>query len=1102
MLSELFLTGVYDPARVLATHHNAWLIALSLLVAVAASCMALQVGGLARTTPAGFYRNFVVFSGAAALGGGIWAMHFVGMLAMDAGIAVRYAPDITALSVLPALFASWVALRLFARGRVTPRELVIGGVCVGLGIGAMHYTGMAATRMQAGLRLDPLWFAASLVVAVTMAVLALWIRFGMQRLAAAGEWRAVLAGGTVMGLAIASMHYTGMAAAVYLERGPAPAPDPADTAGLALWIAATALGLMLLVALANAMVRFVLLYRRALDDEARLRTIFDTAVDGIVTIDEYGIVTSFNASAERLFGWRAEEVVGRNIRMLMPEPYAGEHDGYLAHYRRTGEKRIIGVGREVTGLRKDGSLMPMRLAIGEAQSLEGVSYVGFITDISERQAMEASLREREEQYASLIRNIPGVAFRCLPTRAWEVLFVSDAVEQLSGWPAQDFIEGRKCLADIMHPDDCEPVFDCITAALEQGTGYVTEYRIVHRDGSTRWVWESASGVFDGDGRARWIDGVIVDITARREMEMDLRDAKERAEQAAEARSSFLANMSHEIRTPMNAILGFSELLLDTSLRTEQRRHLETVHGAARSLLGLLNDALDTAKLEKGAIELEQQDFSLREVCTQVIEMFALQARRKGLQLQLRYEAAGDHFRGDALRVRQVLTNLVGNAVKFTERGGVTLEVHSREHGVQCTISDTGIGIPEDRLSQIFEPFVQADASMSRRFGGTGLGTTIARQLVDLMGGRIDVRSVEGEGSTFVVFLPLPPGVAPRGAAAVVPVLPPLRLLVADDVAENLELLRIALGNAGHTVHSAADGEEAFRLFCRADYDLVLMDMQMPGVNGLQATALIREHERSGGRARTPVIALTASVLDPDRKAAQEAGMDGFATKPIDWPVLQREMARVLGLDTDMSGSAAAHPVAAAHVQDIDWIEGERRWGSAEALAAPLGRFIARSESTLEGMREALLRGDRASAAAAMHRLRGAAANLALPRVQLLATAVEAAMAGGAATEAVLARLGDLAAALDAAGRALADTAEAVGTPASDHGSRAELAEHLRELLDLLRQGRIDSARLDALAGLLPAGRYRNLRNAVDDFDLELAALCLESELEAADPEPT
>lgn len=1102
-LQHIFHFGSHDAAQVLTAHHQHGLMLLSLLIAVVASCMALQVGGLARDTADRTARNFAVFSGSVALAGGIWAMHFVGMLALDAGIEIRYDSFITAISALPALLASWLALRLLARRRITRRELVLGGSAIGAGIGAMHYTGMLAMRMEAELRLDPLWFLFSLAVAVGMAIFALWLRFGLLRQRRLGAWGSVLAGGTVLGLAIAAMHYSGMAAAVFI--GEAQAGHGAFSEAhsqLAMWIGLISLALLFLVALTNALIRLRTLYRRLQDNEARLRAIIETAVDGVVTIDGFGVITSFNKSAEAMFGWSEAELIGRNVSILMPEPDASAHDGYMANYRHGGSPRIIGIGREVVGLRKDGSLMPMRLAIGEARVGGGKVFVGYITDISERKQMEASLQEREERYASLIRNIPGAAFRCLPTRSWEVLFISEAIEQISGWPAAAFIAGEKNLADIMHEDDREPVFECIQGALEQGSGYVTEYRVVRRDGSVRWVWESASGVAGDDGQVRWLDGVIIDITSRRDMEMDLRHAKDRAERAAEVKSSFLANMSHEIRTPMNAIIGFSELLLDTSLRKDQRRYLTTVHGSARSLLGLLNDILDTAKLEKGAIELETEDFSLREVCQQLIEMFALQAGRKGLELILRYEVQHEFFRGDALRIRQVLINLLGNAVKFTERGEVTLQVEERPGGVHFVVADTGIGIPEERLALIFEPFVQADVSMSRRFGGTGLGTTIARQLVDLMKGRIDVHSVLGEGSRFGVFLPLPVGTARGVSVIAAPVLPPLRLLVADDVAENLELLRVALGNAGHSVHSAMDGGEAFRLFCRGEYDLVLMDMQMPGVDGLEATTMIRDYETGAGRPRTPVIALTASVLDKDRLAAREAGMDGFATKPIDWPVLQREMARVLGLHDASRAEASTDPAQRADVdEDIDWVEGERRWGSTAALAAPLRRFAERAEGSLENARDALARGDRSGLAAIIHRLRGAAANLALPRVQRAAGVVEGLLAEGAASETLHARLDALAQALQGVVGSLSEAPRDAAAPDGTTLDSAALLQHARPLLEMLRRGSVDSGHVEALSRLLPPERFRNLRAAIDDFDFEMAALCLESEIDAAaDPE--
>ncbi|MGE8357480.1 MAG: ATP-binding protein, partial [Microvirgula sp.] len=378
--------------------------------------------------------------------------------------------------------------------------------------------------------------------------------------------------------------------------------------------------------------------------------------------------------------------------------------------------------------------------------------------------------------------------------------------------------------------------------------------------------------------------------------------------AAAAKGIFLANMSHEIRTPMNAIIGFTELLLDGELTALQRRHLGTVRQSARSLLGLLNDILDTTKLEKGAFRLEQIHFSLQALATQVMASMRLAAEARSLELTVHFPPDLDEYCvGDPLRVQQILTNLIGNAIKFTERGRVSLDFHRKHELLFIEVRDTGIGMTAEQLSRIFAPFTQADASISRRFGGTGLGTTIARQLTELMGGTIQVESEPGRGSVFRVALPLPPGSAPAEKAQGVSTmsLPPLNILVADDVAQNLELLTLIMEQGGHRVTTACNGEDALRQFMAGRFDIVLMDVHMPHMDGLEAVRRLRACEREQGRVATPVIALTASVQDTDREAAREAGMDGFAMKPLDVPRLLAEMARVVGLQQPFLSSRAA-----------------------------------------------------------------------------------------------------------------------------------------------------------------------------------------------------
>ncbi|APW36582.1 hypothetical protein RD110_04650 [Rhodoferax koreense] len=629
-----------------------------------------------------------------------------------------------------------------------------------------------------------------------------------------------------------------------------------------------------------------------------------------------------------------------------------------------------------------------------------ISVDGILIDITERKAIELALRESEQLTRSLIGNTPGASIRTLLD--WRTAFISDAIHAIVGWSAEDFMQGRIHLHALLAPDDLADVQKMVRQSIAQRSGYSVEKPMRHRDGGTVWVWYQGAPVLDENRRVKWFDGILMDITARKTMEEALRTAKDQAEQAAAAKTTFLANMSHEIRTPMNAVIGFSELLLGTALDTQQRRHVGTVRNSARSLLGLLNNILDTAKLERGAFELEQRDFSLRELSQQVVDSLELGAASKGLSLWLDYaEDVPEYFNGDALRIQQVLTNLVGNAVKFTLQGEVRLEVGPATdptRNIRLVVRDTGIGIAPERLDGIFDPFAQADASMSRRFGGTGLGTTIARQLVELMGGRLSVQSALGVGSVFCVELPLAEG---RPVSADTDVLlyefASLHILAADDVPQNLELLSLILAEAGHHVTTATDGETAVTAYLSGEFDLVLMDVQMPGTDGLEAARRIRAAEQAGGRRHTPIIALTASVLIADRQAAVDAGMDGFATKPIDRAALMNEMARVLKLPSlapppepaaRSAPSAPALAPGALAPPTIDWTAARLLWGGSRAHANAITRFLQEHATFCDALASLLAQGSVEAARQAVHRVRGAAANLCLAALAQAAAAME------------------------------------------------------------------------------------------------------------------
>ncbi|MBP6599292.1 MAG: PAS domain S-box protein [Giesbergeria sp.] len=979
--------------------------------------------------------------------------------------------------------------------------------------------------------------------------------------------------------------------------------------------------------------------------ESQLRAVVDTAIDAIVMINAQGRIQSFNGAAEKMLGWSAEEVIDHNVNILMPNPYKDEHDGYLHHHLSTGDKRIIGKAREVTAMRKDGSLLPIRLAVGRVEMPGEPLFVGFITDISQRRAIEESLLASEERFRSLISNLPGVTFRSRPTPDCPMLFISDAVEQLTGWSAADFADARICMGALVHPDDSERIWQEVSQALAHQQPYRIDYRLLRRDGEMRWVSERGRGVCDASGKVQWIDGVIfdntliktrnaefegtvhaidramavvefdldsrilhanqnfldligytltqikgqkhamfccpvdvqspayaqfwqrlrsgymegneylrlgkggreiwlqasynpifdangkllkivklaTDLTLRRSMEQALRAAKERAEEAAAARSSFVANISHEIRTPMNAILGFSSALLDTPLDATQRRHLNTVHHAAHSLLRLLNGVLDTAKLEKGAIDLEISHFSLRNLCRQILASLRITAAQKNLALELDYPSSvPEHLQGDAFRLQQIALNLLGNAIKFTDVGSVTLRVGYQHRHLVLDVVDTGIGIAADKLERIFEPFAQADASTTRKFGGTGLGTTISRQLAELMGGSISVHSQLGQGSTFSVRVPLALGEAAIAQAQhPLPELPPLRVLAVDDVPDNLELLQITLAAGQHHITLAHDGAEAVAACANGAFDVVLMDLQMPQMDGLEATRHIRQHEQAHTplRAPVPIIALSASVLEQDRRNARAAGMNGFASKPLEPVRLLSEIARVLANAPDDSHSADnTNGEGNAHNADstnplptptqlqmpippnttpINWPRGLQLWGTPERLHHSVQRFLDEHHTTPAQLQTALAEGDWTALAQHAHRMRGAAGNLALHQVQALAEHSEAAAHqhdASAARNAIAA----LPAALDAVRCALGTHASssttataATAQPLSAQQRSAVLAA-LAQLSSALAQGELPDAPLHTLSSHLPVQRLHALHEAIDRFDFSEAQRCLDT----------
>ncbi|MDX2235398.1 MAG: ATP-binding protein [Hyphomonadaceae bacterium] len=416
-------------------------------------------------------------------------------------------------------------------------------------------------------------------------------------------------------------------------------------------------------------------------------------------------------------------------------------------------------------------------------------------------------------------------------------------------------------------------------------GLHRDTRIIRPDGAARWIHCTAVPMPDGR-----LVGLIMDVTARKRQELDLAEARQRAEDATQAKSRFIASMSHEIRTPLNGVLAMAAALERTTLDEHQRRMLDVMHRSGRQLLAMLDDVLDFAKIEAGSVTLLNEPFDVAANVEAVAALFRESAREKGLTLTVEVSAdARGLFVGDALRLRQILQNFVSNAIKFTERGGVIVRV-SVSGGLLCVaVDDTGIGVTAAQAAGLFERFAQADGSITRRYGGTGLGLAIARELARLMGGEVGLDSTPGVGSTFWFTAPLArahPAVQVNAAGA-----RPLRILAAEDNPANRLVLDTLLAQAGLAADFVSDGAQAIEAARTQAYDIILMDIQMPGVDGLEATRAIRA--APGPNAAIPILALTANTHAGSLAACAEAGMTGHVSKPIAPAVLYGRIAAAL-----------------------------------------------------------------------------------------------------------------------------------------------------------------------------------------------------------------
>ncbi len=463
------------------------------------------------------------------------------------------------------------------------------------------------------------------------------------------------------------------------------------------------------------------------------------------------------------------------------------------------------------------------------------------------------------------------------------------------------------------PETSLETLSALIKAQKEGKPCRLELQNRCKDGHVVWMEISMNPVLRPDGTPEVFIAVERDITAAKAYAAELAQARQEAESAAKAKAQFLATMSHEIRTPLNGVIGVAELLEDTKLDKPQRQFVSTIIESGRALLTIINDVLDLSKLQASKVELRIEDFSVEDCLNSALDLLRPTAKAKGLTLTCEIPQGLPRHQGDAGRLRQILLNLIGNALKFTTKGQISaalgLEAEADHDLVRIAIADTGIGIAADRIGHVFESFTQADSSISRQFGGTGLGLTISRLLAEQMGGGIEVASVLGEGSVFTLTLRLPRTVdQPEAEARPIRDAAPetqLRLLVAEDNRINRLIARKQLERSVGSVAEAVDGRMAVQMYCADPPDLVLMDVSMPEMDGMEATRAIRVYEAEMGLPRCPIYALTAYSSDEQEGACLEAGMDGLMTKPFDRTELYALLQRV-AQERDRFDLSSAH----------------------------------------------------------------------------------------------------------------------------------------------------------------------------------------------------
>jgi PAS domain S-box-containing protein len=624
----------------------------------------------------------------------------------------------------------------------------------------------------------------------------------------------------------------------------------------------------------------------------QINSIFSSAAEGFITINEQGLIISFNKAAQKMFGYSEAEVLNQNISMMMLPQESDKHDRYLNTYAKSGVAHIIGVGRKLRALKKSGDVFPIHLSISKVSSEQGTIFTGIIRDISKEEQLELE-QEQHQQALIEINERVSLATDAAGIGIWQYDIKNDRLtwdkwmHKIYAIPPQEFTSQFVDWQNSVHPEDRDVADLAIKHAIEQHSDLDYEFRIKTPSGSIKHIKAMALIKLDSQGNAVQMTGVNIDITERILVEQEHIAAKELAQDTARHKAEFLASMSHEIRTPMNGILGMLGLLLRNDLSEEQMHRVSLANSSAEALLSLIDDILDFSKVEAGKLDLEIIDFDLRTLLGEFSESLALKGQEKNIEIILDNRGIQQsHVKGDPGRIRQILNNLTGNAIKFTEKGEIVIKATLEENGdqltLQCNITDTGIGIPQDKISSLFQSFTQVDASTTRKYGGTGLGLAICKQLCQLMNGDIRATSILGEGSTFSFSINLAKS---EQAQTVIPSVDinNVPILIVDDNTTNRLVLKAQLEHWGAVVYEADGGLSALALLesnrvnkSQNNIKMAFFDMYMPQMNGAELAKSVKSNQNLED---IKLVMMTSMAARGDANYFKGLGFAAYFPKP-------------------------------------------------------------------------------------------------------------------------------------------------------------------------------------------------------------------------------